>query len=53
MLTNLLDLENNLYVRDVNEEEESSKRSKDQEESRKKKTSRVKNFLFILFLLHA
>ena len=53
MLTNLLDLENNLYVRDVNEEEESSKRSKEQEESRKKKASRVKNFLFILFLLHA
>ena len=53
MLTNLLDLENNLYVRDFNEEEESSKRSKEQEESRKKKASRVKNFLFILFLLHA
>ena len=46
MLTNLLDLENNLSVRDVHKEEKSSKRSKEQEESRKKKASRVKNFLF-------
>ena len=45
MLTNLLDLENNLSVRDVHKEEKSSKRSKEQEKSRKKKASRVKNFL--------
>ena len=49
MLTTLLDLENNLSVRDVHKEEKSSKRSKEQEESRKNKASRVKNFLFILF----
>ena len=51
MLTNLLDLENNinLSVRDVHKEEKSSKRFKEQEESRKKKQAVLKTFYLFSF----
>ena len=49
MLTNLLDLENNLYVRDVHKKEKSSKRSKEQEKVARKKQAVLKTFYLFSF----